>query len=146
MTATRRTFVATSRSAAPPEAVFALLAAGDRWAEWAGPMVPASRWAVPGSPEGTVGAVRRLGLGPLSSRERIVEHQLGRRLAYVVDSAAPFRSYHAVVDLAPRPDGGTDITWSASFEPVVPGTGPLLLIALRAIVRGFAKRVARAAA
>jgi hypothetical protein len=138
--------VATSRSCAPPEAVFALLAAGDRWAEWAGPFVPRSRWAVPGDPEGTVGAVRRLGLGPLSSRERIVEHEPARRLGYVVDSPGPMRDYRAVVDLAPRPDGGTDITWSASFTPVVPGTGALLHVALRGIVRGFARRVAKAAA
>ena len=146
MTATRRSFVATSSSAAAPDAVFALLAAGDRWAEWAGPVVPRSRWAVPGDPVGTVGAVRRLGIGPLSSLERIVEHEPGRRLGYVVDSAAPMRGYRAVVDLAPRTDGGTDITWSASFEPVVPGTGPVLHLVLRGIVRGFAKRVARAAA
>lgn len=138
--------MATSTSPAPPEAVFALLAAGDRWSEWAGPVVPRSRWAVPGEPVGGVGAVRRLGIGPLSSRERIVEHEPARRLGYVVDSAAPMRGYRAVVDLAPRPDGGTDITWSASFEPVVPGTGGVLLVVLRAIVRGFAERVARAAA
>ena len=138
--------MATRTSSAPPEAVFALLAAGDRWSEWAGPVVPRSRWAVPGDPVGSVGAVRRLGIGPLSSRERIVEHEPPRRLAYVVEGPAPMRGYRAVVDLAPRLDGGTDITWSASFEPVVPGTGPLLHVALRGIVRGFAKRVARAAA
>lgn len=138
--------MATSTSTAPPEAVFALLAAGDRWAQWAGPVVPRSRWVVPGDPVGGVGAVRRLGLGPLSSRERIVEHEPSRRLAYVVDSPGPMRDYRAVVELAPRPDGGTDITWSASFAPVLPGTGGLLLVVLRAIVRGFATRLARAAA
>lgn len=138
--------MATSRSSAAPDAVFALLAAGDRWAEWAGPVVPRSRWSVPGDPVGGVGAVRRLGLGPLSSRERIVEHEPARRLAYVVDSPGPMRDYRATVDLAPRPDGGTDITWSASFTPVLPGTGAVLRLALRGIVRGFARRVARAAA
>jgi len=125
--------------------VFALLSAGDRWAEWAGPVVPRSCWDVPGDPEGGVGAVRRLGLGPLSSRERVVEHVPGARLSYVVEGPAPMRDYCAVVDLAPRRDGGTDITWSASFEPVLPGTGPLLHLVLRGIVRGFAARLARAA-
>lgn len=146
MTVTRRSFTATSTSAASPEAVFALLEAGDRWAQWAGPVVPRSRWEVPGEPVGGVGAVRRLGVGPLSSRERIVEHVPGQRLGYVVEGPAPMRDYRAVVELAPRPDGGTDIRWSASFEPVVPGTGGVLLVLLRGIVRGFAARVARAAA
>jgi uncharacterized protein YndB with AHSA1/START domain len=138
-------FVATARSAAPPERLFALLAAGDRWSEWAGPTVPRSRWLVPGDPEGGVGAVRRLGLGLLGSSERIVEHEPPRRLAYVVDSPAPFRDYRAVVDLTGRPDGGTDVLWSASFTPVVPGTGAALRLVLRRIVAGFAERLARAA-
>ena len=51
----------------------------------------------------------------------------------------------AVVDLTPRPDGGTDVLWSATFEPVVPGTGPLLRWFLRATVRSFATRLARTA-
>lgn len=138
-------FEVRARSAAPPERVFALVAAGDRWQEWAGPMVPRSRWQVPGDPVGGVGAVRRLGVGPFVSLERIVEHQYAQRLAYVVDSPAPYRGYRAQVDLEPLPDGGTVIRWSAAFQPIVPGTGAVLRVVLRAIVAGFAKRLARAA-
>jgi hypothetical protein len=136
-------FVTEARSAAPPEALFARLAAGDRWAEWAGPCVPRSRWEVPGDPVGTEGAVRRLGIGPFVSLERVVEHVPGRRLAYVVDSWAPYRDYRAQVDLEPLADGGTRIVWRARFEPRVPGTGVPLRWALHAIVRGFARRLAR---
>ena len=128
-------------SDAAPERLFARVAAGDRWAEWAGPLVPRSRWLVPGDPEGGVGAVRALGLGPLGSRERIVEHVPPRRLAYVVDSWAPFRDYRAQVDLEPLA-GGTRIRWSATFEPRVPGTGALQARVLRAILAGFARRLA----
>lgn len=131
-------------SSSPPERLFALLEAGDRWSEWAGLFVPRSRWEVPGDPVGTVGAVRRLGIGPLSSLERVVEHVPGRRLGYVVDSWSPVRGYHAVVDLEPLPDGGTRIRWRGSFTPKVPGTGPLFGWALRSIVRGFARHLARA--
>ena len=133
-------------SAAAPERLFARLAAGDRWAEWAGPLVPRSRWLVPGEPEGGVGAVRALGLGPLGSRERIVAHEPPRRLAYVVDSWAPFRDYRADVDLEPLPDGGTRIRWSATFAPRVPGTGRLQARVLRAILAGFARRLAASSA
>jgi hypothetical protein len=125
--------------------VFALLAAGDRWQEWAGPFVPRSRWAVPGEPEGGVGAVRLLGLGALSSRERITEHQPPYRLGYVVDSPAPYRDYRSTVTLTPLPDGGTAVDWRSTFRPAVPGTGLVLRWVLGAIVRSFARNLARRA-
>ena len=125
--------------------VFALLEDGSRWAQWAGPFVPRSRWQTPGSPPGTVGAVRRLGLWPFLSLERIVEHVPDARLSYVVDSWAPYRDYRADVDLHATVDGGTQITWRATFTPKLAGTGPLLRVCLGAIVKGFAKNVARAA-
>ena len=132
-------------SAAPPERVFALLAAGDRWQEWAGPFVPRSRWQVPGDPVGGVGAVRRLGLGPLASLERITRSQPPYRLSYVVDSAAPYRGYDSTVILTPLPDGGTAISWRSTFEPIVPGTGLVLRWFLRAVVASFARNLARKA-
>jgi hypothetical protein len=136
-------FATERRSAASPDVLFARLAAGDRWSEWAGLFVPRSRWQAPGNPVGGVGAVRRLGFAPLVSLERIVEHEPNRRLAYVVDSWAPFRDYRAVVDLTPLPDGGTQILWSATFEPRLPGTGRLLRWALSGIVDSFARNLAK---
>lgn len=122
-----------------------MLEAGDRWQDWAGPFVPRSRWQVPGDPVGGVGAVRRLGLGPMVSHERVVEHEAPRRLAYVVDSPAPYRDYRAEVTLAATPEGGTDIRWASSFEPIVPGTGRVLRWFLRAVVRSFARNLAQRA-
>ncbi|HUR50505.1 MAG TPA: SRPBCC family protein [Mycobacteriales bacterium] len=138
-------FEARASSPAPPERVFALLEAGDRWQEWAGPLVPRSSWQVPGEPVGGVGAVRRLGLGPLASRERVVEHQPPHRLGYVVDSRAPYRDYRSTVELAARADGGTDIAWRSSFEPIVPGTGRVLRGLLRLVVASFARNLAKRA-
>jgi hypothetical protein len=138
-------FSAEAVSRAAPSTVFALLEDGSRWSEWAGPFVPRSRWEVPGSPVGGVGAVRRLGIGPLASLERIVEHIPDRRLAYVVDSWAPYRDYRAQVDLVPTTAGGTSIVWQADFSPKVPGTGLVLRVGLQSIVAGFARRLAAAA-
>jgi uncharacterized protein YndB with AHSA1/START domain len=132
-------------SSASPARVFALLEAGDRWAEWAGPFVPRSRWAVAVEPPGTVGAVRRLGVGPLGSSERIVEHVPGQRLSYVIDSWQPYRDYRADVDLVPTTDGGTRIVWRASFVPRLPGTGGLLRAGLHGLVARFATNLAKAA-
>lgn len=136
-------FATETTSPAPADALFARLEAGDRWSEWAGPLVPRSRWEVPGDPVGSVGAVRRLGIGPLSSLERIVEHVPGRRLVYVVDSWSPVHGYRAEVDLVPIEEGGTRILWSGSFTPKMPGTGPFFRWALKGIVSGFARNLAR---
>ena len=79
------------------------------------------------------------------SLERIVEHVPNRRLAYVVDSWAPYRDYLAEVDLVPTTDGGTQIVWQARFTPKLRGTGPVLRWFLRSVVAGFARNLARAA-
>lgn len=99
---------------------------------------------MPGSPVGGVGAVRKLGIGPFASLERITEHVPGSRLGYEVVSRQPYRDYRSTVDLTPSGDG-TDIVWASSFRPLVPGTGWLLHWALRRIVAGFARNLAKAA-
>src|SRR3954447_5980112 len=60
---------------AAPDTVLAVLADGAGWSRWAGPIVVKSWWEREGTPApGGVGAIRRLGLGKLSSREEIVEY------------------------------------------------------------------------
>lgn len=125
--------------------VFALLEDGSRWSEWAGFFVPQSSWAVPGDPPGRVGAVRKLGIGPLVSLERVVEHVPDEHLAYVVASPSPYRDYRAEVDLTALPDGGTRIVWQGSFTPNVRGTGPVLRWFLHRLVTGFTAKLADAA-
>ena len=107
--------------------------------------MPRSSWTVPGHPPGSVGAVRKLGIGPFVSLEKIIEHVPDQRLVYVVDSWQPYRDYRAEVDLVPATDGGTQIVWQAIFTPKLIGTGALLRVSLRTIVRGFARNLARAA-
>jgi uncharacterized protein YndB with AHSA1/START domain len=141
----RQSFEVVRRSPAAPEAVFAVLADGSRWSEWAGPLVRRSAWDREGAPEpGGVGAVRRLGSAPFFSREKIVEYDPPRHLAYVLLSGMPVRDYRSDVDLTP--DGaGTEIRWRSSFAPRIPGTGPLVRAVMAAIVGGFARRLAKAA-
>jgi uncharacterized protein YndB with AHSA1/START domain len=139
-------FSAETTCSAPPQVVFAVLEDGAGWARWAGLFVPRSRWEREGTPApGGVGAVRRLGIGPLVSLERVVEHVPGRRLAYVVDSWAPYRGYRAQVDLEPTGTGGTRVVWQAAFTPKVPGTGRALRWFLHRVVAGFARNLAREA-
>jgi uncharacterized protein YndB with AHSA1/START domain len=134
----------TVRSAAPPEAVFAVIADATRWREWAGPMITTSEWAREGDPPpGGVGAIRRLGRWPAFAQEQILEYRPPRHMAYTIVRGLPVRGYHSDVDLLADGHGGTTINWSGAFEPKVPGTGALLAAMLRKTVLGFARGAAK---
>jgi uncharacterized protein YndB with AHSA1/START domain len=137
----RASYEVTARSAAPPERVFALLADVPSWQEWAGPMVLRSWWEREGDPPpGGVGAVRRLGVRGASSREEIVAYEPPRHLGYVWHTRI-VRNYRADVRL--EPDGaGTRIVWSGSFTPTSLGPAPVMRRFFRAMVGGFARRLA----
>src|SRR5215218_1549063 len=139
----RLEFSAEARSLASPEAVWAVLVDVPRWQEWAGPVVPRSSYEREGVPApGGVGAIRKLGSGPLSSREEIVFYEPPNHLAYVLLNGQKRHGYRADVDLEPLPGGGTRITWRGSFRPPLPGTGRLMLLGLKRLVSGFAHRLA----
>ena len=131
-----------ARSSAAPETVFALLADAAGWSKWAGPMVVRSWWEREGTPApGGVGAIRRLGLGALSSREEIVGYDAPHHLAYTWLTKFPVRDYRADVRL--QPDGtGTRIVWGGSFTPAFPGGAAVMRRFFRSTVGGFTKRLA----
>lgn len=136
-------FVVRARSAAPPATVFALLADAPAWQEWAGPLVPQARWE-PGT-RGGRGAVRRLGLGPLTVREQVVDHQPPGAFSYVLLTAVRWHGYRADVELAEDESGGTRICWTGRLSSPVPGLAAVLEPVFRLIVQDFASRLAAAA-
>jgi uncharacterized protein YndB with AHSA1/START domain len=134
-----------TRSDAPPERVFALLADRLAWPTWAGPLIRWAGWEREGTPApGGVGAIGQLGTRRFHSREEIVAYDPPRLIAYTILSGQPVRDYRADIRLDPDGDG-TSIKWSATFRPLIPGTGALLQVYLRAIIGGVAKRAAAAA-
>jgi len=130
-----------SRSAAPPDVVFRVLADVPRWREWAGPFVRRSSFEREGTPApGGVGAIRRLGAPPLFAREEIVAFDPPHGLSYVLRSGMPLREYRADVSLTASASGeGTDIVWRGTLTPRFPGTGA----ALRAFLVFTVGRLAR---
>jgi uncharacterized protein YndB with AHSA1/START domain len=140
-----RRFSTTAHSAASPERVYAVLADGPGWKDWAGPMIGHASWEATGDPDpGGPGAIRVLGRPPFVSREQIVETDPPRHLAYIVLSGLPVRSYRADVRLVPE-GTGTRIEWEGRVEASIPGSGALLAAFLRQTISGFARRLAAAA-
>lgn len=128
---------------APAATVWSLVATTSRWPEWSGiPHASVERQGDP-PPDG-VGAVRRLGMGPLGSREEIVAWDPPHHMAYTILSGFPVRGYRAEVQLAPGPGvGETTVTWSGRYDARWPLTGPLVDGALRALMGRFVRRLCR---
>jgi hypothetical protein len=137
----------TATSAAPPSAVFALLADIRTWSEW-GAWVSAELEAPAPDGSGGVGAIRRLTSRTLGqtiiSRERVEEVVPDRRIVYALLSGLPLEGYRGVIELEPA-GSGTQITWSSSFDPKIYGTGWLYQAILRKFIAQTASAVADAA-
>jgi hypothetical protein len=118
------TYSVASRSQADPGCVFALLVDASTWPTWS----PVDAAEVEGGNEQTgqqqVSDIRVFRTGRSVSRERITDLVPDRRFQYETVGGPFFRSYHGVVELAEAPQGGTAITWSATFEPKLPLSGP----------------------
>jgi len=142
----RHSYEVTARSAAPPERVFALLADATSWTRWGGSAIGHASWEQEGDPAPAgIGAIRKVGRWPQFGYEQIVAYEPPTHHAYTMVKGNPVRNYRADVYLVP--DGsGTRITWGATFDPVVPGTGGALNAFFRWFIGGLAKRLAAYAA
>jgi hypothetical protein len=137
----RYDFEASARSAASADAIWPLVGEASRWKEWAW-MTRTYLLREGDPPPDGVGALRRFAFGPGGSQEEVVEWDPPRHLGYVAVRGLPVRHYRADVHL--DDDGsGTTVTWRCTVEPLVPGTGAVLRLALRRMVRGFAARLCR---
>jgi hypothetical protein len=88
-----------------------------------------------------VGAVRKFTRWGVGSKEEVTAWDPPHHLGYAILSGFPVRRYRADVILTPEA-GGTSITWSATFDPLVPGTGRIMSAVLGRIVSGFGQDLA----
>ncbi|WP_436493219.1 SRPBCC family protein [Actinokineospora sp. HUAS TT18] len=139
-------FEVTASSTADPATIFALVADGGRWSEWAKPLVSYSKMVRAGesAPAG-VGAVRALGHKPVLVREETLEYEQDRRHRYALRTPGPIKDYIAEITLTPREGGGTDLVWRGSFGERVPGTGPVLRLGMNKFIEALTKKLVRAA-
>ena len=121
---------------APAATLFDLETDGAKWSQWAKPLIVQSSWEQPGIPQPDgVGAVRKVGMWPMLMREKTVVYEQDRRHVYEqIGPRLPAKNYRAEVVLTPAA-GGTDLRWTGSFTEGIRGSGPVMLVFLRGVVR-----------
>ncbi|MQA63518.1 MAG: SRPBCC family protein [Actinophytocola sp.] len=146
MSAKSFTFEVNRSSSAAPEKLFALVSDGSRWPEWAKPLVVSGSMVTEGNPApGGVGAIRKLGVGPVGVKEQTTAYEQDRLHAYAMLTPGPAKDYRAEVRLTPREDGGTDLRWTGKFNEGVPGTGKIVQRSLSKLIGTFATKLVKAA-
>ena len=116
-----RSLRVTATSDRPIEEVWARLADAAGWKDWTSFTRSGLEQEGDPAPDG-VGAVRRFGIGPMTSVEEVVAFEPPTHFAYVLRKGLPVKGYRADVELASTPSGGTAITWSSTWDSNPPPT------------------------
>lgn len=69
------------------------------------------------------GSVRSCLPWPLTFEETIVESEKDSKIVYTISKGGPVKNHLGTLAFSPTPDGGTEIDYTISFDPRIPGTG-----------------------
>ncbi|RSN69143.1 MULTISPECIES: SRPBCC family protein [Actinomadura] len=128
---------------AAPEVLFRHLAVPEAWGAWGPFPTPARQVRKGDTTTYGVGCVKQI----WPAKEQTVAFEPYTRFSYIALSGLPVRRYRSDVHLEEHEDGtGTDLRWRATFEPLVPGTGPLLGFVFRRMLTMFVRRLPEHAA
>ncbi|QCH26308.1 SRPBCC family protein [Mycobacteroides salmoniphilum] len=128
---------------APREIVYELLANREGYNEFLPFTVTLVR---PGTAERQgVGAVHRIGVGPVGVKEEIVELVEGERIQYRVVGGLPVRSHVGTISLTDHPRG-TTVHYSMESTPLIPVPDALMVWVLRKSMSGLVDGAQREAA
>jgi uncharacterized protein YndB with AHSA1/START domain len=130
----------TAHAKAPRSDVWAKLADLDNWDRWG----PWTKTTSEGEIRTLVSERKRLTGKPYVMTERVVELVPEERLEYELLAGLPVKNYRAKVALTDA-DGGTDIHWSAQFDPPWPIFKGLWFGAMLKVIRDVSEALARAA-
>jgi uncharacterized protein YndB with AHSA1/START domain len=98
----------------------------------------------PGAADGT-GLVRVVKVGLATVHEEITDVGPGHVIRYRLTKGAPVRDYTSGVALEESPEGGTLMTCTARFRPLLPGTGWVVSLASKHTLNRVVDAVAESA-
>lgn len=133
-----------ARLEAPPEAAWEALTDHAGWTRWSGVKEMVLRQQGDPPPNG-LGAIRVMRAGGLAIEEEVTAFDPPQLFGYQVVAGLPVREHRGEVRFDPVP-GGTRATWRVRFAPLIPGTGGLLAVLLRAHLERLLHRLAAALA
>jgi uncharacterized protein YndB with AHSA1/START domain len=129
--------------AAPPEAVFEVLADHRGMVNWSMAREVVLRHEGDPPPNG-VGAVRVIRAGGIAVEEEVTAFEPPKRMEYRVVAGFPIRDHRGEVRLEPVGDG-TRLVWEVQCRPRFPGTGwllrPLLTRSVTQLADGLVRQV-----
>jgi uncharacterized protein YndB with AHSA1/START domain len=130
----------TQHVAAAPERVFAFYTDHVGWERWAGVREVVLRQQGDPPPNG-LGAIRVIRARGMAIEEEVTGFDPPGRMTYRLVAGAPVRDHEGIVRFEPEA-GGTRVTWSVRFRPLVPGTGWLLRRVLESGLRDVLAKLA----
>lgn len=137
----QRSVTKLARSRAPVDSIWPLIGEARRWKEWS--FLDRTELLQEGdpAPDG-VGALRRFTRFGVGSTERVLAWDPPHHLGYTIVKGFPVRNYRADVTCTAEGDA-TRITWTATFDPLIPGTGRAMELWVGRLIGRFATGVAR---
>jgi uncharacterized protein YndB with AHSA1/START domain len=129
----------TAHSQAPRAEVWRRLSDLQTWDQWG----PWSKTTIDGEIRTLVSERKHMSGKPYVMTERVTALEPEERLEYDLLAGLPVKRYHATVLLADK-DGGTDITWSARFDPPWPIFGGLWKGSMQKVLRDVSEALASA--
>ncbi|MDP4548514.1 SRPBCC family protein [Marinobacter sp. MDS2] len=124
----------------PRKKVFALFADHHRFGKMIGAPVKRIKDSDQADPNGA-GSVRRVGLGPLSIEETVLEFEPYTLIEYTITSAGPIKNHIGRIHFSDTNDGKTRLRYIISFEDIVPFSGKLIRSSLELGLRRGIRRV-----
>ena len=133
-------------SKASPDAVWQLLADVTTWPSWSS-FDEASYEREGDTDRHGLGAIRRLRIKKLRSREHVLAFDPPRHFAYDYEGSLPLKNYRGDVTLTPSADGsgGTRITWHSEFDTKIPGIGWGMRRSMKKVLTDLSAQLAKAA-
>lgn len=131
--------VITQDFSVPPEQVFAALNDHLNMGRWLGGKITVHR-AVP---DGGVGTVRRVHLGPAHFDEEVIECEAPSRIVYRIVGAVPLLKHHRGELIVQTAGAGSRVQWTVALDVNLPGASGLLRAGLGQVLKQGLKRLSR---
>lgn len=128
----------------PRKKVFALFADHQRFGKMLGAPVKRIKDSDQADPNG-LGSVRKIGIGPLSLEETVLNFEPDSLIEYAITSMSPIKNHLGRIRFSETPDGQTQLNYTITFEDIVPFSGKVVSVALEQGLRRGIKRVPKLA-